>query len=255
MTFPGGEPHVKLTPEVPGMKVVSVDARLRDFEDVGYLMVLVDALGRIGVDLDRLMVPYFPGSRQDRFQGGPLTAAVYADIFKGLGFNSIWTLDPHSSVCTALSGAYQMAANWAEINGRGYDIVVAPDAGAQHRTAEFAREYGIAETRQGLKHRDPKTGELSGFELLGDGYDGPCKIAVADDICDGGGTFLPLADLITKKFPKAYVDLVVTHGIFSKGTDVLFDKFDRIYSSTSFHSAEQLAEMGVTPLKLYREEN
>lgn len=254
MTFPGGEPHVKIY-TLPVNRPVSVDARIRTFEDVGYLLVLVDALKRRGVKLDRLLVPYFPGSRQDRAQhGGPLTAAVYADLFVGLGFETIWTLDPHSHVCTALAGAHTMGAWWTDIHGRCYDIVVAPDAGAQHRAVEFAREYNVGRVVQALKHRDPKTGELSGFEVLAERDVSRPRIVVADDICDGGGTFLPLADLLWEKFPEADVDLVVTHGIFSKGTNALLNKFERIYASTSFLSSEQLAELNVRPLKLYPQE-
>jgi len=44
-----------------------------------------------------------------------------------------------------------------------------------------------------------------------------------DDICDGGRTFIESAGLLREAYPEADIHLYVSHGIFSKGTDVLFD--------------------------------
>jgi ribose-phosphate pyrophosphokinase len=62
---------------------------------------------------------------------------------------------------------------------------------------------------------------------------GPVKLIV-DDICDGGATFIGIADAIHEKDPDADVRLYVTHGIFSKGIDVFKGKLNHIYVSNVF---------------------
>ena len=56
------------------------------------------------------------------------------------------------------------------------------------------------------------------------------KVCVVDDICDGGATFLSLAEMLYRSQPNmSRLDLYVTHGIFSKGTDELLKKYATIY--------------------------
>ena len=47
------------------------------------------------------------------------------------------------------------------------------------------------------------------------------NLIVVDDICDGGATFISLAESIKKYNEKANWYLIVTHGIFSKGVSEL----------------------------------
>ena len=53
---------------------------------------------------------------------------------------------------------------------------------------------------------------------------------IIDDICDGGATFLAIAEQIKPK----HMTLIVTHGVFSKGFAVLEKKFDEIIVSDSY---------------------
>lgn len=74
--FPGGEWHAN----VPkwSERSVHVFAKLREWDDVGQLMVVCDALRSQQVDV-YLFAPYLPGARQDRNPDGltPLTVALY----------------------------------------------------------------------------------------------------------------------------------------------------------------------------------
>jgi len=56
---------------------------------------------------------------------------------------------------------------------------------------------------------------------------------IVDDICDGGGTFLGLAEEL-KECNSGDLYLAVSHGIFSKGSQTLLDNFKSIYSTDSF---------------------
>ena len=57
---------------------------------------------------------------------------------------------------------------------------------------------------------------------------------IIDDICDGGGTFIPIAKELKAKGCRKVV-LYVTHGAFTKGTQVLFENgIDEIFTTNSF---------------------
>ena len=60
-----------------------------------------------------------------------------------------------------------------------------------------------------------------------------------DDICDGGGTFLGLADELRKR-NAGPLHLAISHGIFSKGTEVLRQKFDRLFTTDSIRSTDEI---------------
>jgi ribose-phosphate pyrophosphokinase len=54
-----------------------------------------------------------------------------------------------------------------------------------------------------------------------------------DDICDGGGTFLGLAE--ATGLPWSRVDLYVSHGVFSKNAlKNLSEKFEYVYTTNSY---------------------
>jgi ribose-phosphate pyrophosphokinase len=252
MTFPAGEPFVKLqtmNSDIRGRKVV-VDARIRSFNDIAHLIGTVELLRHNGALLDTLLIPYFPGSRGDR--DVPFHAKMYADQFKALGFRRIVTLDPHSQVCVALSGATEMY--WTPNIGGKYSHIIVPDAGAAARSDMWQRQLKIPNRVQVFKHRDMSTGQLSGFDVPQLGDQLRHTGIICDDICDGGYTFNAGAEAVREKFPQMALDLFVSHGLFSKGTDQLLKTFGKIYSSTSMHSAQTLKDMGVIPLPVHPNE-
>ena len=72
-----------------------------------------------------------------------------------------------------------------------------------------------------------------------------CKIfpdlIIVDDICDGGTTFIKLAQRIDEKIYGRYrLDLYVTHGIFSRGLDVLRPYFNHVYCLHTFLENDQI---------------
>jgi phosphoribosylpyrophosphate synthetase len=60
-------------------------------------------------------------------------------------------------------------------------------------------------------------------------------ILIVDDICDGGATFIELAKIIKPMNPSS-LTLFVTHGIFSKGFEPLYEFIDKIYYTGSLTS-------------------
>ncbi len=102
--FTGGEPHIKINPNFDITKSVTVTHRINSFNDLGFLCLAVDALRRMDIVIEKLIVPYFPAARQDRLmiKGEPLSVKVYADIINSLQIKKVVVFDPHSEVAPAL---------------------------------------------------------------------------------------------------------------------------------------------------------
>lgn len=94
------------------------------------------------------------------------------------------------------------------------------------------------------KLRNIKTGKITGTNIDRVVIDGKVvdneelrdqKLLVVDDICDGGYTFIALAQELDLYGP-ARKELFVSHGIFSKGTGILLQCYDRIRATNCFNS-------------------
>lgn len=184
----------------------------------------------------KLWIPYFPSAREDR--GNPLGVKVYADMINLAGCEKVTIVDPHSDVTPALVKNCEviqvsdliLGAIWQCGDQLGvkikYEGVIAPDGGAAKRAWAVAQALDVPMYQAG-KHRDVKTGKLSGFwcEPLPDG-----PLLIVDDICDGGGTFIGLADACHHD----KLDLWVTHGIFTGDNLKLEERFVRIHTTDSF---------------------
>ncbi len=242
--FPGGEigvrvdtQHVDPTQLPLGTKIY---AHMTRSEDPVILMMLVDAMKRSGFKNISLKLYYVPYARQDRVgvPGESLSIHVLASNINQMEFNSVTILDPHSPVTTALFDRAHVIDKKTLISHMNLSIpwdkttVVAPDAGAVKSAYDVAKTFRAADLIVANKVRDLATGEILRTDFHGE-VEGK-RLLLIDDICDGGRTFIELAKLIRPMNP-ARLELFVTHGIFSKGYDVMTEWFDRIYTTNSFH--------------------
>jgi ribose-phosphate pyrophosphokinase len=243
--FSGGEPHIKITAPQPPMGEfleVFITHRLNSFNDLGLLCVAVDALRRMGVLHIEAFLPYFPAARQDRVMvaGEPLSVKVYADIINQLNFKKVTVFDAHSEVTPAVLNNCEVITNhkFVEkvIQEIGNDVLlISPDGGALKKIYKVPEFLGGVEVVECSKSRDVKTGKLTGFKVYVDNLQGK-DCLIVDDICDGGGTFIGLAEeLKNKNAGKLY--LAVSHGIFSKGFDSL-TCFERVFTTDSIKNME-----------------
>ncbi len=244
-TFSGGESHIKIHSDLSLINEVTITQRVKSFNDVGEILIAVNALRGAGVQEVNLLLPYFPGARQDRFmvKGEALTVKVYADLFNQLRLKSISIFDPHSDVTPALLNNSMVIENYTFIEkviGKiGSNVLlVSPDGGALKKIYKLASHlinYNVIECS---KSRDVKSGKLSGFKVYADDLKGQ-DCLIVDDICDGGGTFLGLAkELKLKNCGKLY--LAVSHGIFSKGFRELSNHYEMIFTTNSFSDFENV---------------
>lgn len=244
-TFSGGEPHIKIKNDAYLISsYVVISTRLNNFHDLGLLAMAVDTIRSLKIQpkID-VIIPYFPGARQDRrmVSGEPLSVKVYADIINSLKLDSVTILDPHSDVTPALinncivedNHEFVKAALWDLYDGDGRAVfyLVSPDAGANKKIFKLAESFDHELILRCDKTRDVKTGKLSGFEVYSSDLEKKDCIIV-DDICDGGGTFIGLAEELKKK-NAGNLYLIVTHGIFSRGFKELAKHFKRIYTTNS----------------------
>ncbi|MEO7048624.1 MAG: ribose-phosphate diphosphokinase [Ferruginibacter sp.] len=237
--FSGGEPHIKINPDFDHSEEITVTHRLNSFNDLGLLCVTADALRRMDAKVSDLIIPYFPAARQDRVmvKGEPLSVKVYAGIINNLDFKKVTIFDAHSEVAPALLNNCNAVSNHAFIKKVitliGEDVLlISPDGGALKKIYKLSEYLGGAAVVECSKSRDVKTGALTGFKVYAEDLQGK-NCLVVDDICDGGGTFIGLADELKKKNAgKLY--LAVSHGIFSKGFEQLEGCFDKIFTTNSF---------------------
>ena len=195
-------------------------------------------LKRLGVSI-RWFIPYFPFARHDRRidAGDGFELQLALEI---VGEIDLVVADPHSEVTAQLQHYSQVdsVAAWRAAGVFDADpIVVIPDAGAAKKAYDW---LDGADVVQAQKHRDPLTGKLSGFSIpVADLQGRPCIIV--DDICDGGGTFLGLAEQL-REANAGTLSLAVTHGLFTQGTKTLLSSFDTLHS---FGALEQEPVEGV----------
>lgn len=200
--------------------------------------------------VENLCMPYIPYARQDRVcsSGDAFSLEVFAKQLNALEFDNVFVIDPHSDVapalinnCKVLSVLHLFTINNLPVH---YSHLVAPDAGAYKKVQKISEHFG-KETIPCLKTRDVSTGRLSNTVVVTDDLRKPIqRMLVVDDIADGGMTFILLGKKLKEIYPDIPVDLYVTHGIFSKGTDELYKYFDKIYCHNLFDKSLKVEVLG-----------
>ena len=241
--FPGGEVGIDINnlAQIDGMKVtrVHVDARIQNSDDVMALLMATDAL-RMEYPLAKFMLdlPYIPYARQDRVcnAGEALSIKVFGRLINSLKYDIVQVVDPHSAVSLACIDNVCVRDQFdifSKIKPSFSQItIVAPDAGATKKCEEFAKKVGAAGVITFAKARNLSDGKITGMKCL-DTIDDNAQYLVLDDICDGGRTFIELAKCFNSG---TALELAVTHGIFSKGVNVVALEYDHIYTTDSFRS-------------------
>jgi ribose-phosphate pyrophosphokinase len=239
-TYPDTMPLINAAPDGFPARVL---LRPKSFASFMAALFWIDAIGERHDHAPHLILPFVPGARQDRLNDSGdylFTAKSVAKEINARGFPSVTVLDPHSEVTPALIDRCKVvhAADCINPPAGKYAAVISPDAGAEKRAGTVARKLGVP-LIHAWKTRDVATGTIAGFgydrSTLADPLlDGPARMLVVDDICDGGGTFTGLAAEIAKSgFEELDLHLWTTHGIYSKGVAALAEHFSHIYCTDS----------------------
>ncbi len=225
---------------------VEIVSPMQSFKDVELIILANQAIRQTCLGRVELYVPYFLGARSDRkFLPGTSNylKTVICPIINSQKFDKVKVLDPHSDVLEACldnfvktsTGSFVASVFEAEYFDDNV-VLVSPDAGALKKVFKIQKEYGVQHLIIGHKNRDPFTGEITHTSISGSTGDEskPQTHIIFDDICDGGRTFIELAKVLRRN--TAYHDrivLAVTHGLFTKGVDVVLEHVDAIYTTNS----------------------
>ena len=226
--YPAGESHIRLHDDIDVSGLEVIEATAFSFGDLAQIVTADRILRRTGTQV-RWFVPYFPFARHDRRNdaGDGFELKLALEMVSEI---DIVIADPHSDVAGQLPHIGQVDVVASLRRAGVFDnnpVVIIPDAGATKKAYEWIDGETVI---QASKRRDPATGELSGFAIRETDFGGRPGIIV-DDIVDGGGTFLGLAAVL-KAHNAGPLTLAATHGLFTKGTDILFESFDSIVSFT-----------------------
>lgn len=195
-----------------------------------HIAQLVDLIRSFGHYEIYLKLTYLPYARQDKEITNESTFALrtFANLLNKISFKRVDIFDPHSHLSTELinhsHAIWPKEETFNSFKSVHADIVAYPDRGAIEK---YEALIGL-NCVYGEKVRDQITGNILHYKLHGDVKDK--NVLIVDDICDGGATFVFLAKALKEAGAKS-VHLYVSHGLFTKGLQVLKDAgIERIFT-------------------------
>jgi len=244
--FPGGEPHIKLDLDFDKSQEITITTRMSTMDDLMFLLLATDALRRARIENISVFISYLPFARQDRVMefGEPLSLKVIADIINSQNYKAVGLFDVHSDTALALINHSQNESNHMFVNQILKDKInyklVCPDAGAYKKIFKLAQVLEYKDTIVMCnKIRNLSTGKIVSTQVINDNPITGGDYFIVDDICDGGATFIAIAEELHKTDEDAKVNLIVTHGIFSKGyKNLLFNGINHLYTTDSIEQKD-----------------
>lgn len=269
--YPDSEANIFEDKELPcRILPVQIKSHLNNWLDLELIICAVASLRELGVEEIHLYTPYIMGARSDRkFEegGNNYLKDVICPIINSLNFKTVTCIDPHSDVLEACIKGFRkieqskivydiLGTDWATEKLK-YNkfILISPDAGANKKIYKVAEQIRYKEDIITCSKDRDKDGKLTKTVVpLKAGEYLNKDFIIIDDICDGGRTFINIAKELRSKLnnytkfniePKIY--LIVTHSIFSKGTDELLKYFDGIYTTNSYkeHNIEKVKVLNI----------
>lgn len=229
--FPDGEPHIVLN-GIDRKDDLTVVCRVCNPTDLFILMQVGDILNRQGI-LFGLDIVYLMSMRMDRVisYDESFSLSVVTQVINDMFPQAVHVLEPHSHKVQDLIDEYWVNIETLTPNFEGYQVVY-PDKGALQRYGGDPKKDVIC-----TKVRDPKTGQLSGFkienpEVIEKSVNLP--FVVIDDLCDGGGTFKGIAQLLGFHYPDRERHIYVTHMVNPKGITTLSENYKKVYFTNSY---------------------
>lgn len=244
--FPDGEVQITLK-EFTRKDTIKVMYRITNVDELFLVKQVFDILDRNDVVYD-VFISYLMGMRMDRVMdfNRPFTLKIVANILKNSNAREFEILEPHSSRTYREFGTYEKSM--PEVLNRldGYQIVI-PDAGAKDRYEDvFFYDYP-ADTIFCSKVRDIETGEIFRIQVDNPEVISDRPMMILDDLCDGGGTFLGIAEAIRIIKPDAKLNINIVHAVNGVGLQRLSGAFDHVYITNSYKDWKKSWEHQPTP--------
>lgn len=230
--FPDNQPHV-IVEGVRAGDEAEVTCSLTGSVQIMHLLQVANALDHLTARKKLLIIPYLMAARYDRLMqpGDSFDLEVVAGLINSCHFEKVLLFDVHSEVATRLIKNSVNIKNKQMVEQYRFPnaVLICPDAGASKKVNEyFSWNENLKDIVYCNKKRELITGKLN-LEVPDPEKCEDRNCVIIDDICDGGATFLAIAEQIKPK----HLTLIVTHGIFSKGFAALEKKFNEIIVSNS----------------------
>lgn len=244
ISFPDGEKHLRVN-ELNRKDTVAIRCRIKSSDDLFLLMQLSDILNRQCIEVSEIHIFYLMSMRCDRLFSleQPFSLKIVSDVINSFNAKDVYICEPHSE--RSLNLINNSRAKYLDgirpYIGEDSDICC-PDSGSYQRYRyEIGGIRGLRPIICGKK-RDVSTGKLLSFEIETLGfYKKGNAISVVDDLCDGGGTFCGVADILRPLNPSR-LDLFVTHAVQRGGIEKVSKYYDNVYITNSFEDWTDLPE-------------
>ena len=230
--FPCGEPHIRI--DNVKSSFTDIVFEFEKSEEILDLLLLCNAAKEQGIKIRNLTIPYVPFGRQDRVaeRGDSFSLKVFSQLVNSIEADKVVVYDPHSDVTTVLIDRCEIVNQYDILNyvfkNKNDFYLICPDGGALKKIYKLATSLNCVSVVECTKIRDTKTGKILGSHVYADNLDGK-DCYIADDICDGGATFIGIAKEL-RKLNCGKIILAVTHGFFTKGLQVFDGLIDEIYT-------------------------
>ncbi len=213
-TFPDGECYTRINAEKLDDDVVIVQTTSPDSKLIE-LLLLQDAVRRLGAKSITLVIPYFGYARQDRvFKPGEPESAKVMCQHLDMNCDRVITVDIHKEAVLNYFNHPHKDLKAAPViaeyfKGKGIDMVLSPDIGAAGRAKMVGEVMGVPydhleKTR--LSGTDvriaPAKADVKGKKVL-----------IVDDMISTGGTIIAAAYAL-REAGAAGISVACTHGVF-----------------------------------------
>ncbi len=226
--FANGEKRVWIKENLHGQNVTIVQSLCSPVdENLVELLLIVDALDRMGARNISIVIPWMGYSLQDKVfrDGEPIAAKVVAGVISHQRVERVFLLDLHNtsipgffSVPTQHLSALPLFVDYAKNNlALSNCVVTSPDFGGLKRARSLAHALDVPLASID-KNRNIETGEISTVALQGE-VSGR-TVLVFDDVINTGGTVTQSAQLLKEHGAKEVL-FCVTHGLFAAGLDFI----------------------------------
>lgn len=266
--YPSGvEPHVRITAELPAVGFHHALFTARPTTATDLLRVLLAPSAWSDDREVQLFMPYMPHARQDRraVPADAFSLHVIAGLLEKANYRQVHVFDLHNPDALNVhpSNMRSFVKNYApthfltnvirleESSNRSQRqvLLVVPDKGMMRRLLHMVANEATDEEPSLFadlmirheqlvcsKDRNPEDGHLN--ITVPHDVDVKGRVCViVDDICDGGGTFIPIIEELKKRGARRVV-LAVSHGLFTKGYTALRSAgLDQVYMTNSWPSA------------------
>lgn len=228
-TYPDSQTHLVLEGEINRRDVLNIYTRLSNLNDLWILMQLSDICKRQGIVVDNVYISYLFAARTDRLFS--FNEALDLELVKkclvSINADTISILEIHSGRICHSEARPNIYSEIFEYKIPRKSQVVFPDEGASERFKHYLFDAPIITAVKKRIARDQIQ-----ITLDSDLYVNR-PVYVMDDLCDGGGTFKALYNVLKEKGAEE-IHLTVCHAIQKKALIELSQLYKTITISNSY---------------------